>query len=132
VEVEAESGAPAAVLTGSAAVSADADASGGARVTGIGATDDGEPGTIIFTASIPVAGSYRISIHVTNGEAGAQRSALVSVGGSDPVTVSYVGRAGCCGVRTLSAHLDAGPVTIIIANPNGAAPSVDKIVLTAE
>ena len=128
IVMEAESGA---VLTGSATVSADADASGGLLVTGIGAVGGGQPGTITFTGSVPAAGSYRISIYVTNGEVGVQRSAQVSVGGSDPVTVTYIGRVRCCGVRTLQVDLAAGAVTITVANPDGAAPSVDRIVLTA-
>jgi len=130
VVVEAESGAPAAVLTGSAAVSEDSDASGGFLVGGIGDSDGDQPGTITFTGSVPAAGTYRISIYLTNGEAGVQRRAEVSVGGSDPVTVTYSGRAWCCGVRTLQVDLAAGAVTVMVANPDGAAPSVDRIVLT--
>jgi hypothetical protein len=126
--MEAESGT---VLTGSAAVSANPDASGGLLVTGIGAESGGEPGTITFTGSVPAAGSYRISIYLTNGEAGVQRSAQVTVDGSAPVTVTYGGRVRCCGVRILQADLGAGANTITIANSDGAAPSVDRIVLTA-
>jgi hypothetical protein len=131
VVVEAESGAPAVVLGGSAAVSADTDASGGFLVIGIGASGGGQPGTIALTGSVPAAGTYRISIYLTNGEAGVQRSAEVSVDGSAPVTVSYGGRVRCCGLRILQADLGAGAVTVTLANPEGAAPSVDRIVLTA-
>jgi hypothetical protein len=129
--LEAEAESTAAVLTGSAVVTADPDASGGFLVTGLGAQGGGQPpGTVQFTdVAVPADGTYRIRIYFTNAQPGAQEAAEVSVAGSDPVTVTFSGPNRCCGVRTVQVGLTAGSITIGIANPSGPAPAIDKIVL---
>ena len=124
--VEAET----AVLTGSAAVAADAGSSGGQLVTALGNWGAGQPGTVQFTdVPVPSAGAYRITVHLTNGETGVKRDVVVQVAAMPPVSISFSGRATCCGARGVQVNLPAGTVTITITNPDGPAPSLDKIEL---
>lgn len=134
VDVEAEAGAPAAVLTGSAQVVAAAGASGGEIVTGLGDWGEGQPaGTLQITMpSLANASTYRIDIYFMIGEPHGPRSAVVSVTGAEPTTVYFAGGPNCCGERSIQVALAAGPHIITITNATGMAPSIDKVVVTGD
>ena len=120
------------VRTGSAAVTAEPAASGGAYVAGVGYWDDSAPaGSLVFSADLPSAGDWRLTIYYLDPGPKGPRHATVAVSGSDPVNVQFAGWPTCCGTRTLDLSLSAGPHTITIGNPDDVGPSIDRITLTA-
>ena len=131
VTIEAESGSPTVILTGSAVVESDERASGGQIVTKLGNSGNGgEPGTVqINGISLPGAGTYRISIHYANPDA-SHSAAVIAVTGAEPTTVNFTGNRKCCGVRTFDVTLGGGSHVLTITNATGPAPSIDRIVVS--
>ncbi len=129
--IEAESGAPTVILTGSAVIESDERASGGQIVTKLGNSGNGgEPGTVqINGISLPGAGTYRISIHYANLDT-SHSAATIAVTGADTTTVNFTGNRRCCGVRTFDVTLAAGSHDLTITNATGPAPSIDRIVVS--
>jgi hypothetical protein len=131
VTIEAESGSPMVILTGSAVVESDERASGGQIVTNLGNSGNGgEPGAVqINSISLPGAGVYRISIHYANLDT-SHSAAVIAVTGAEPTTVNFTGNRRCCGVRTIDVTLAAGSHVLTITNATGPAPSIDRIVVS--
>ena len=111
-------------------MTADAGSSGGQLVTALGNWGGGQPGTVQFTnVPVPSAGAYRITVYMTNGEAGVKRDVEVQLCGDAAVQHQLL-RPGDLLRRPHGAGEPARrTVTITIANPDGPAPSVDRIVL---
>lgn len=126
--VEAETG----VRGGSAVVTTDPSASGGAYVGGIGDWGEGGgPGSLTLTSvDLPSAGTWRLTIYFLDTGPKGPRHATVSVSGASPQTVQFAGSPTCCGYRTLDLALSGGSHTITISNPSDVGPSVDRITFT--
>jgi hypothetical protein len=108
-------------------------ASGGRLVRNIG-NWGGTPGTLrINNVNIPTTGSYTITIYYVHPDGEANRSATVSVSGNPALNVNFSGNQNCCQAKVLSnITIAAGPHTITIANPNGHAPSIDRVVVSPQ
>jgi hypothetical protein len=132
VTIEAESGSPMVVLIGSAVVESDERASGGQIVTKLGNSGNGaEPGAVrIVGISVPSAGTYRISVYYANRDDTSHSSAVFTVTGAEPTTVTFTGNRKCCGERTIDVMLAAGQHVLTITNATGPAPSIDKLVVS--
>jgi hypothetical protein len=132
VTFEAEAGSPTITLSGSAKVQQYPRASGGQIVTNLGNVGEGEePGVLLISGlDIPAAGTYRIAIYFTHPEAAGTRTAVISVSGVEPVSITFAGGHNCCGVRYLEIALEQGTHTVAISNPAHVAPSIDKIVIS--
>ncbi len=130
--IEAESGSPMVILTGSAAVESDDRASGRQIVTKLGNSNDGAPpGAVqIVGINLPSAGTYRFSIHYLNRDDTNHSSAVITVSGTEPATINFPGNKNCCGARTIEVPLSAGSHHLTITNASGPAPSIDKIVIS--
>jgi hypothetical protein len=119
------------VRTGSAAVTADPAASGGAYVDGVGYWSDAAPaGSLVFTADLPSGGDWRLTIYFLDPGPKGPRHATIDVSGADAVTLQFAGWPGCCGTRTLDLSLAAGTHTVAIGDPTATAPSIDRITFT--
>ncbi|HKT02038.1 MAG TPA: hypothetical protein VJT31_21125 [Rugosimonospora sp.] len=131
VTYEAE--AAANVLSGSAFVTDYARASGGRIVRNIGEWDDPNgPGTLTFTqVSVPANGVYTLRffyVHIDNQQSRTVYITIATVG-SFAVTVN--GSSTCCASKAVAIPLQKGINPITFANPDGPAPSIDKIVISS-
>jgi hypothetical protein len=116
-------------LNGSARVDDYPGASGGAIVRNVGKWS-GNPGTVRFTVTLPVAGPYVITIWYVHVDVDGEqtRSAQINVSGADAVTRSFTGSSTCCASLALNPiTLSEGSHTVTIASPSGRGPSIDKI-----
>lgn len=101
--------------------------SGGRRVTGLG-----QSGALTVTGVVAErAGTTRLAVTYTSPRA---RTAHISVNGGVATAVRFPGTrsAGRPGTMRVTVTLKAGDNTIAFGNPAGAAPDVDKIVLTTD
>ncbi|MFF5225933.1 hypothetical protein [Dactylosporangium sp. NPDC000521] len=130
VTYEAE--APGNTLGGSAWVDRYPGASGGSIVRNLGdwGSRDGDGVLRFATVDVPVAGTYTLKLFHVNIDNERTRTAVVTVAGSDPQRVTLTGGSTCCTASTLKVQLRKGGNTISVGNPDGHAPSVDRIVLS--
>jgi carbohydrate binding protein with CBM35 domain len=129
VTVEAE--AASVVRGGSATVSADPTASGGAYVSGVGNWGGGSTGSLVFTdVNLPSSGNWQLTIWFLDPGAKGPRHATVVVSGAAPADLLFAGWPTCCGTRTVEANLTAGTHTVVISNPDDVAPCIDRISFT--
>ena len=107
-------------------------ASGGRIIQNIGAWDRPPgPGTLTFNhVAVPSTGTYTITIFYVHPNNEADRQAIVSVSGTEPVTVDFAGNSACCLTKAVSVIMTAGEHTIMISNPAAHAPAIDKIVIS--
>ncbi|MEK5645618.1 hypothetical protein BK138_30125 [Paenibacillus rhizosphaerae] len=122
VTYEAE--APGNTLGGSAVVASCATCSGGSKVGYLG----NGSGTLRFNGiTAPSAGDYTLTIHYLNGE--VSRSAVLSVNGGAGASLSFPSSGGWTTVGTLetTVHLQAGSNTLLVSQPTGYAPDIDRI-----
>jgi len=101
--------------------------SGGSRVTGIGG-----PGVLTITGVMAEKdGPTRLAVTYT---AERNRTAQISVNGGVPIAVLFPGTRGTSrpGTLRITATLRAGENNLAFANPVGAAPDVDKVVITTD
>ena len=125
--VEAESG----ILAGSAVVTADASASGGAYVGGIGDWGEGGPGSLVFASvNLPSTGTWRLTIYFLNAGPKGPRHGTVAVSGASPSGLLFAGSSGCCSTRTLDLSVSAGAHSVTITNPDDMGPSIDRLTFT--
>lgn len=119
VAVEAEKG----TLSGGAKTTACAACSGGSLVQNIG-----QGGQVALPLTSSSAGLAYVGLTYVNGDAGP-RSALVSINGAAPVTVSFpsTGSWTQTGQVAVSASLTAGSNTITISQPSGWGPDLDGL-----
>ncbi|MEV4141331.1 hypothetical protein AB0J72_55350 [Dactylosporangium sp. NPDC049742] len=130
VSFEAE--APGNTLGGSAWVDRYPGASGGSIVRNLGdwGSRDGDGVLRFNNVDVPVAGTYTLKLYHVNIDNERTRTAVVTVDGRDPQRVTLNGGSTCCTASTLKVQLRKGGNTISVANPDGHAPSVDRIVLS--
>ncbi|MEN3306014.1 MAG: hypothetical protein V7603_2216 [Micromonosporaceae bacterium] len=116
-------------LSGSAFVTGYPGASGGRIVKNIGAWGNpAAPGSLRFDAvSAPAAGAYLLTFSYVHVSGDATRTVVITVSGSDPVTVTVTAGSACCSGQTLTVRLAAGMNTITFTNPKGHAPAMDRI-----
>lgn len=119
-------------LGGSAWVDRYPGASGGSIVRNIGDWDsrDGDGFLRFEKISVPVAGTYTLRLFHVNIDNERTRTAVITVGGGDPQRVTLSGGSTCCTGSTLKVQLRKDGNTITVSNPDGHAPSVDRIVLS--
>jgi hypothetical protein len=131
VTYEAE--APGNVLDGSAFVDDYPNASGGHIVRNIGKWDRrGTAGSLRFTnVTAPVSGTYLLTFFYVHLDNNPERSAVITVSGSAPVEVTVTGTDTCCSTARLRITLRQGSNMITFSQPDGHAPSLDKIVVSA-
>jgi hypothetical protein len=132
VTLEAEAGSPTVTLSGSARVQEYPGASGGQIVTDLGNMGAGvAPGALLINGlDIPAGGTYQLAIYFTLPVAAGTLTAVISVLGVEPVSITFAGGDSCCGVTYLEIAIEAGTHTIAISNPAQVAPSIDKIVIS--
>jgi hypothetical protein len=132
VTYEAE--APGNELGGSAWVDEYPGASGGRIVRNIGAWNGSsrKNGVLRFTGvTAPATGTYLLSFFYVHLDGEPVRTAVIEVSGSPPVTVSVSGSDRCCAIARQRVTLQQGANTVTFSNPDGHAPSLDKIVIGA-
>ncbi|KDN80985.1 glycoside hydrolase family 9 protein [Kitasatospora cheerisanensis] len=119
-------------LTGRAAVIACAACSGGSRVGYLGTVTAGTGTLTVNGITAATAGTYQVQLVYTNGSAGA-RTAELSVNGGPVTTLSFAptGAFTTPGTVTVGLALAAGTNTVTLANPSGAAPDLDRLVVPA-
>jgi hypothetical protein len=117
-------------LTGSARVADYTGASGGKIVRNIGNwSGPGPSGTLRFAVTVPAAGRYSLTFFHVYLNDDPTRTAVIRVGRAEPVTVTVTGGSTCCATKMIVVDLIKGANTITFANPDGHAPSIDKIVI---
>jgi len=101
--------------------------SGGSRVTGIGGQ-----GVLTITGVVAEeTGSTRLAVTYT---AERNRTAQISVNGGVPIAIAFPGTRGTSrpGTLRITATLRAGENDLAFANSVGAAPDIDKVVITTD
>ncbi len=101
--------------------------SGGARVTGVGLL-----GQLTFTGVVAEhAGPTKLAVTYYGPDA---RTAQISVNGGVAAAVAFPATRGSTrpGTMRITATLKAGDNTIAFGNPVGAAPDIDKLVITTD
>jgi len=114
-------------LTGGARVVGCRRCSGGSRVSAVGAS-----GKLTFNSvASKRTGSTKIQVTYTSTE---DRIVQVSVNGGVPTAVEFPGTrgAGRPGTLRIVLALRAGDNALAFSNPSGAAPDIDKIVITTD
>ena len=92
----------------------------------------GRAGTLRFTnVTAPVTGTYLLAFFYVHLDDYRERSVVVTVSGSAPVELSVTGNDTCCSTARLRISLRQGSNTITFSQPDGHAPSLDKIVISA-
>jgi len=101
-------------------------------VRNIGKWDRKTPaGTLRFNnVTVPADGTYTLVFFYVHLDDQPNRTAVITVAGQEPFSVSVVG-ATCCASRTVLVALRKGSNAITLGNPAGHAPSIDKIVISA-
>jgi hypothetical protein len=119
-------------IGGSAWVASYPGASGGAIVRNIGDWDTRQgDGFLRFeNVTVPVAGTYTLKLFHVNIDNERTRTAVITVSGGDPQSVTTAGGSTCCAATSVRVELRKGRNTVTIANKDGHAPSVDRIVLS--
>jgi hypothetical protein len=119
-------------LGGSARVVAYPGASGGSVVRDVGAwSASSQPGTVTFNnVVVATAGSYSLTVYFVDIDDDNDLGLTVTISGGNTVTIPISGPSRCCATKTITVTLAAGSNTIILGNPNGHAPAIDKIVLS--
>jgi hypothetical protein len=133
VTVEAEAGAPAVTLSGSARITPYVGASNGSIVQNVGEWNIflSGPGSVRFNGlTFPTAGTYVLTIAYVHPDSQSPLSAQVTVSGVKPVTVNFAGSSLCCDVTKVSLPIPAGTRSITIGNPADKAPAIDKITIS--
>lgn len=90
-------------------------------------------GTLRFDGVMaPADGRYTLTffyVHINNEPT---RTAVITVSGADPISATVAGGSTCCASKVITVVLRKGANAISFGNPNGHAPSIDKIVIGAE
>ncbi len=128
-----EAEAPANTLIGSARAQTYPDASGGVIVQTLGQWGAGVgEGALRFNdVTAPASGTYDLTIYYVDPNNEPTRTALVTASGYGSVPVTVAGNATCCSTQMIRVDLNAGTNSITFSNPNGHAPAIDKIVISA-
>ncbi len=118
-------------LSGGAHVMSCSGCSGGYRVGYIGLQSNGTSGTLQFNnIKKNIAGSYMMTIHYTEGDAGG-RTGYISVNGRPALSFTGDDTGSFKRVETVDivVSLDPGNNSIKFSNPDDKAPDIDNIVV---
>jgi hypothetical protein len=120
-------------LGGSARVADYPGASGGRIVRNIGDWKGaGADGWLRFNdVTAPATGTYLLTLFSVHLDDEAVRTVVIAVSGSAPLTVPVTGSGTCCAATRQRVTLQRGANTVTFTNPDGHAPSIDKIVIEA-
>ncbi|MFD0577064.1 carbohydrate-binding protein [Dactylosporangium darangshiense] len=132
IGLEAETAS--AELGGPAEIVAYAGASGGRIVQNLGRQGPGAKrnGTLTFAdVAVPSDGTYTLTLYLVNSGTGGSGTAVVTVAGGGSVSVTATGGADCCVRTAVAINLKKGPNSVTFGNPDGRAPSLDRIVISA-
>jgi hypothetical protein len=90
------------------------------------------PGTLTFVGvAAPENAVYTLTFFYVHLDNAPQRTAVITIGGVGSLSVTVTGSATCCASQAIAVPLRKGLNTIWFANPDGHAPSLDKIVISA-
>ena len=78
-----------------------------------------------------MTGTYLLTFFYVHLDGDPVRSVVVTVSGSAPVELTVTGSDTCCSAARLRVTLLQGSNTITFSQPDGHAPSLDKIVISA-
>jgi hypothetical protein len=123
-----------AELSGPAEVVAYTGASGGRIVQNLGRIGPGakRTGTLTFPGvTVPGDGRYTLTLYLVNNGTGGSGTVVVTVAGGGSVSVSAPGGGDCCIRTAVTINLRKGPNSVTVGNPDGRAPSLDRIVISA-
>jgi hypothetical protein len=117
-------------LAGSARTAGYDGASGGRIVRNIGHWGDDPDGTLRFEGvTVPADGAYTLRFFHVNLNDEPTRTAVITVSGGASVVATVRGGGTCCASSVVTVTLKKGANQITFGNPNGHAPSIDKIVI---
>jgi hypothetical protein len=131
IELEAE--AASVELAGSAEAVAYVGASGGRIVRNLGRWGPGskKTGSLTFSdVTVPEDGTYTLTLYVVHDDGDASRTAVISVAGGGSVTVATAAGDACCTRTAVMITLKKGRNAVTVGNPNGQAPSIDRIAIS--
>jgi hypothetical protein len=120
-------------LGGSARIVAYANASGGKLVRDVGKVSSSRWGWVQFNkVTVPRDGKYQLTFYTANVDGQATRDLwVVTALTSGQTKVSVTGGKSCCGANTIKVNLKKGINPITFLNPDGPAPSLDRIVVSS-
>lgn len=132
IELEAE--AASVELAGSAEAIVYAGASGGRIVRNLGRWGPGskKTGSLTFSdVTVPESGTYTMTLYLVHDGGDTSRTAVISVAGGGSVTVATAAGSACCTRTAVVITLKKGRNAVTVGNPNGQAPSIDRIAISA-
>lgn len=121
------------ILTGAASVSSYPGSSGGKVVTNIGRWGPGakRSGTLSFPdVSAPANGVFTLVLYLVGNADPATQTIVITVSGAAPVSMAIPAGSNCCVAMTVRVTLTKGANTIVLGNPDGQAPSIDRMVVS--
>ncbi|WP_203920438.1 hypothetical protein [Rugosimonospora africana] len=130
VSYEAE--APSNILTGAASVTTYPGASGGRIVENVGTWGPGAKrrGTLTFPdVAAPTDGTYTLTLYYVDTDGTSTSTAAIAVAGGETVTVTLESASTCCATKAVKIALSKGNNRITFSNPDGQAPSIDKVII---
>jgi hypothetical protein len=107
--------------------------SGGKIVANIGRWGPGakRSGTLSFPdVTVPADGVFTLSLYLVGNADAAAQTMVISVSGAAPISVTVPAGSSCCVTRTVQITLTKGANTIVFGNPDGHAPSIDRILVS--
>jgi hypothetical protein len=128
-----EAEAPSNILTGAASVTAYPGSSDGQVVANIGRWGPGakRTGTLSFpNVTAPRDGVFTLTLYLVGNTDPAAQTAVISVAGTAAASVTAPAGSTCCVIRAVRVALKKGTNTIDIGNPQGRAPSVDRLIVS--
>jgi len=78
----------------------------------------------------PADSVYVLTLYYVHLDNAPTRTAVVTVGGVGSFMVTVTGSATCCANKAVAIPLRKGANSITFSNPNGHAPSIDRIVIS--
>jgi hypothetical protein len=132
VELEAE--AASVELGGSAEAVAYPGASGGRIVRQLGRWGPGskKTGSLTFAdITVPEGGTYTMTLYLAHDDGDASRTAVISVDGGGSTSVVTAAGSTCCTRAAVVITLRKGRNAVTVGNPDGQAPSIDRITISA-
>lgn len=133
VSYEAE--ASSNILDGAASVTTSPGASGDRIVESIGTWGPGAKRNGALTipdVAAPADDTYTLTLFYVDTDSASTQTAVVAVAGGATVTVTVARASTCCFTAAVRIALNKGNNTITFNNPDGRAPSIDKIVISKQ
>jgi hypothetical protein len=127
--IEAEAGTN--TLTGSAAVGAYANASGGqvVRLIGDWGGTHGAGALRFNNVVVPTSGVYALTFYYVNINLNEPTRSVIITASAASTTLTVAGGAACCTAQLVWVTLVKGTNAITFANPHGHAPTIDRITI---